>query len=434
MSLSVAVCFLLSVLCAALAVWLAAELRGKFKARASLKEARESLAQAEILLGKERVLREIAEKTSAQAASKNSELSEENLRLKTDAARMEERENALVEKARDFEALSAKIFDDARKKFEFSNKAHLDAVLAPLKENLASFRKRIDDVAEKDERKYGSLESQINKLSEMNASLSKEANNLATALISNNKAAGNWGEMVLSRVLEGCGLTENVDFLTQDTHSQDGKPRVLDVLVRLPGGRGFIIDSKVSLVNYMNYCAAADAKIREAELKLFLNSVRAHVKTLSSKKYEELKDVKNPDFVLIFIPIEGAFELAVTRDADLLQFANSKKIALASPATLLACMRTVENVWSVEKQNKSTAEIAELGKMLHERICLFLERFAELGKSIDRVRDEYSKIDASLASGKGVVRTAQRLEDLGAKSKSLIDKKYLEDGGDGQGQ
>ncbi|MBO7521359.1 MAG: DNA recombination protein RmuC, partial [Opitutales bacterium] len=412
MSVSVAVCVFLSVLCIGLAAWLAAELRKNSRFQGELKAARQSASQAEILLEKERVLRGIAEKSSADASMKNSELARENLLLKTAEARMAERESAMLEKIRDFEAFSAKVFEQAREKFETSNKAQLDSILAPLKENLASFRKRVDDAAERDAEKYGSLERQINSLSQMNAKISKEANNLATALISSNKTAGNWGEMVLERVLEGCGLTENIDFLEQDSHSQDGKSRILDVLVRLPDGRNFIIDSKVSLVNYMNYCSAADAKTREAELKLFLSSVRTHIKTLSSKKYEELKDVKNPDFVLVFIPIEGAFELAVTQDANLLEYANSNKIALASPATLYACMRTVENIWRIEKQNKNTAEIAELGKSLHERICLFLERFAELGKAIDKARDEYAQIDVSLASGKGVVRTAERLEAL----------------------
>ena len=430
MSVSVAVCVFLSVLCIGLAAWLAAELRKNSRFQGELKAARQSASQAEILLEKERVLRGIAEKSSADASMKNSELARENLLLKTAEARMAERESAMLEKIRDFEAFSAKVFEQAREKFETSNKAQLDSILAPLKENLASFRKRVDDAAERDAEKYGSLERQINSLSQMNAKISKEANNLATALISSNKTAGNWGEMVLERVLEGCGLTENIDFLEQDSHSQDGKPRILDVLVRLPGGRNFIIDSKVSLKSYMNYCSAADSAARDAELKSFLGSVREHIRTLSSKKYEELKDVKNPDFVLVFIPIEGAFELAVTQDANLLEYANSNKIALASPATLYACMRTVENIWRIEKQNKNTAEIAELGKSLHERICLFLDRFAELGKSIEKTRGEYAQIETSLASGKGIARTAARLEELGAKSKKNIEKKYLEDGGD----
>ena len=420
-------CIVLAVLCLFLAAWLAAGLRKNSRAQAALKAAEERAAQAEIALGQERVLRGVAEKKSAEEAVKNAEIAAENLRLKTAEARMAERERALLEKIGDFEAFSAKIFEDARKKFENSNKTQLDAILAPLKENLASFRKRIDDAAVRDAEKYGSLERQINSLSEMNAKISKEANNLAVALVSSNKTAGNWGEMVLQKMLQDCGLAENVNYVVQNAQTQDGQRRILDVLVNLPDGRNFIIDSKVSLVNYVNYCSAPDSEKRDSELDKFLASVRSHIKNLAAKKYEELKGVKNPDFVMIFIPIEGAFELAITKDADLLEFANSKKIALASPATLYACMRTVETVWRIDKQNKNTAEIAELGKILHERICLFLERFADLGKSIERARGEFAQIEASLASGKGIAKTAARLADLGAKSKKNIEKKYLED-------
>ena len=422
-------CIVLAVLCLFLAAWLVAELRKNSRAQAALKAAEDRAAQAEISLGQERVLRGVAEKNSAAEAAKNAEIAEENLRLKTAEARMAERERALVEKISDFEAFSAKVFEDARKKFENSNKTQLDAILAPLKENLSSFRKRVDDAAVRDAEKYGSLERQINMLSEMSQKVSGEATRLANALMAQNKTAGDWGEMVLQSILQSCGLEENVSYVVQDPHTQDGQRRFLDALVRMPDGRNLIIDSKVSLVNYVNYCNASAGEKRSAELDKFLASVRTHIKTLSDKKYEEL-DVENPGFVMMFIPVEGAFELAITKDADLLEFANSKKIALACPSTLYACMRTVETLWRIEKQNKNTLEIAELGKVLHERICLFFERFAGLGKSIERVRGEYAQIEASLASGKGIAKTAARLADLGAKSKKNIEKKFLEDSGD----
>lgn len=435
---NVGTAFVLLILsCIALFAWAVAAYFRIASLRKDLGASAEEKSNLEFALKEEIFKREAAEKFSASLAAGMSEkdkkiesLLNENIRLEKSEARMQEREKAMLEKAGEFEAFSAKIFDAARQKFESSNKIQLDGVLSPLKENLASFRKRIDDVAEHDAKKYGSLERQINMLSEMNAKISKEADNLAKALVSNNKTAGNWGEMILEDALKNCGLVENVNFLTQDSHTQDGKSRILDVLVRLPDNRNFIIDSKVSLVNYMNYCAAPDDKTREAELKLFLNSVRAHIKGLSSKNYEALKDVQNPDFVLIFIPIEGAFELAITKDLNLLQYANSLKIALASPATLFACLRTVENIWSIEKQNKNTLEIAELGKSLHERICLFLERFGELGKSIEKVQRGYADLDTSISGRQGVLGTAIRLEELGVKSKKNIGKKYLEEGGD----
>ncbi|MBO5781412.1 MAG: DNA recombination protein RmuC [Opitutales bacterium] len=429
--------FFLILPCAALLALAAAAYWRIASLRKDLKMCAEEKANLEAALKEEAFKRETVEKFSASLEGRISEndkkieaLLNENIRLEKSEARMQERERAMLEKAGEFEAFSAKIFESARQKFESSNKIQLDSVLSPLKENLASFRKRIDDVAEHDAKKYGSLERQINMLSEMNAKISKEADNLAKALVSNNKTAGNWGEMILEDALKNCGLVENVNFLTQDSHTQDGKSRILDVLVRLPGNRNFIIDSKVSLVNYMNYCAAADEKSREAELKLFLASVRSHIKSLSAKNYESLKDVQTPDFVLIFIPIEGAFELAITRDLNLLEYANSLKIALASPATLLACLRTVENIWSIEKQNKNTLEIAELGKSLHERICIFLERFAELGKSIEKVQKGYADLDTSVSGRQGVLGTALRLSELGVKSKKNIGKKYLEDGAD----
>lgn len=393
----------------------------------SLSALKNEKAILEISLKEEALKREIAEKNASNFENKIEVLIDENIRLEKSEARMQEREKALLEKANEFEAFSAKIFESARQKFETSNKVHLDSVLNPLKENLAVFRKRIDDIAEKDERKYGSLETQINKLSEMNASLSKEAKGLATALTTQNKTAGCWGETVLERMLEDCGLTKNITFLREDSHNVDGEILRPDVVVRLPENRSFIIDSKVSLVNYINYCVAENEAERATQLKLFLDSVNRHIKNLANKKYENIEDIKNPDFVMVFMPIEGAFELAVTSDTELLQKANAQKIALVSPATLFACLRTVETVWRADFQNKNTLEIANIGGLLYDRIKAFLENFEKFGSSIDKIHSDYTSMKSSLGEGKGnIIRTAERLRELGAKTKGKIDNKFLE--------
>ncbi len=361
-------------------------------------------------------------------AGENSSLLAAKSALETRAAVAAERGRSAEEKAAEFEAFSAKVFESARARFESSNKVQLDAVLSPLKEDIKAFRRRIEDLNAEGELRRGSMEAQIKSLGELNSRLSADAENLARALKGQNKTAGNWGEMVLERLLESCGLSEGFTFVREDSHTQDGARLRPDVVVKLPGGRNFIIDSKVSLVHYERFCSATDGAAREAALRLFSESVRRHVRGLSEKKYEAIEGLENPDFVMMFVPIESAFSLAVSSDPGLMDFAYQLKVAVAGPSTMLATLRTVETVWRTERQTKNTMEIARQGGALYDKVKVFLSKFEKIGRGIETLSNDYAEARVSLSDGRGnVLSSAEKLRRLGARTKGRIESKLLED-------
>lgn len=387
----------------------------------------------------ERVRREVSDAGLRHANLLVEDLKNENAclrrlngELEKQAASLLEREKALSEKAGEFEKFSARVFEDARAKFESSNKSQLDVILNPLKDDLKTFRKRMEDMNAEGELKRGSLENQIKFLGELNRNLSDEAANLAKALKGGNKTAGNWGELVLERLLESCGLREGFTFVREDSHPGDGGRLRPDVVVKLPEDKNFIIDSKVSLVHYEKYSSAQNDADAAAALKLFGTSVRNHIKELGSKKYENIEGLSNPDFVMMFIPIEPAFSLALCSDAGLLDFACANKIIMASPSTMLALLKTVETIWRNEKQNRNTLEIARQGGLLYDRVNIFVKKFEKFERSIKMLSDDYSEICTTVSGKRGVLNTADKLRELGVKAKGKIDSKLLEDASDAE--
>ena len=390
------------------------------------------VAAAQKLLQEARVKREVAEaelRISDQRVQelnrRNFELQDANSRLEKSAATLVEREKAVSEKFIEFEKFSANAFELARVKFESVNKSQLDVLLTPLKEDLKTFRKRIEDMNAEGERKRGSLEAQIKSLGELNKNLSDEAANLAKALKGGNKTAGNWGELVLERLLERCGLKEGDTFIREDSHTTaDGRLRP-DFVIKLPEGRNFIVDSKVSLVHYERYVSAETEADAARALKEFIDSVKTHIKGLSAKKYENIEGLENPDFVMIFMPIEAAFSLLVGAEPDVLNFAYENKIALASPSTMLASLKTVETIWRRENQNKNTLKIAQTGGSLYNKVAIFVEKFTKFGKTISILQSDYDEINRTISGKGGVVNLAQNLEQLGAGAKKKINTDAL---------
>lgn len=353
-------------------------------------------------------------------------LAQENAKLQKDTIVASEREKNMQAKTTEFEKFSSQIFELARTRFENSNKSQMDLLLAPLKDDIKGFRKRIEEMNAEGELKRGSLEKQIDLLRDMNANLSKEASDLSKALRGENKTTGNWGELVLERLLESCGLLKDFIFYREDSHSSETGRLRPDVVVRLPEDKYFIIDSKVSLVAYEKYSSAENEALAKEALKAFKDSVKTHIKQLSGRRYEDIDALRNPDFVMMFIPIEPAFSLAIWSEPELLEQAYKNKIVLASPSTMLASLKTVETIWRNDKQEKNKLLIAEQGGRLYDKVALFLERFEKIERSIKMLERDYDDALTSLSGKGGVLRLSENLRELGAKTKSQINPKLLE--------
>ncbi|MGQ9424648.1 DNA recombination protein RmuC [Gilvimarinus sp. F26214L] len=346
---------------------------------------------------------------------------EQQLRLLKDA-----RENL----AREFENLANKIFESKQQQFSQNSKHALEGTLNPLREQLRDFRKQVEDVYHRENSERNKLVGQISELQKQTRQISQDAVNLATALKGNNKAQGNWGEVILERLLEESGLQKGREYETQvSLKDEAGRRRQPDVIVRLPGNKDIIIDAKVSLVGYESYCSSEDEDEKARAVRNHIASIKSHVEDLSRKNYEKLDNIRTLDFVFIFIPVEAAFMLALQEEPGLFNYAYDKHIVLVSPTTLLATLRTVENIWRYEKQNKNAERIADLAGKLHDQFALVVESLAELGVTIERTQKAFDLTRKRLHTGNGnLYNRIRKLEVLGAKTKRGLPRPSLEIG------
>ena len=338
-------------------------------------------------------------------------------------------QDAREQMTKEFNLLANKILDDKAKHWREDSKQSMDAVLTPLREQLSDFRKKVEDVYDKESKERGSLLHEIGSLKSLNQQMSQDAINLTNALKGDSKIQGNWGEVVLERVLESSGLSKGREYFTQVALKNDTGERYLpDVLVKLPDGKDIIVDAKVSLTDYERYCSTESADERAVHLKAHIQSIRNHIKGLGSKNYDNLEGINSLDFVFIFIPIEPAYMLAAENEPKLFTDAMSQKIVLVSPTTLLATLRVVENIWRVERQHTNAEEIARQAGDLHDKFVGFIDSLEEVGSRLSKATDAYDTAHKRLSSGKGslVSRTA-KLQALGAKTRKQIDEKMLED-------
>jgi len=333
--------------------------------------------------------------------------------------------------SKEFENLANRIFDEKSKKFSEQNEEKLGNILNPLKDRIQHFEKRVNDTHLESEKERSALKEQLRTMAEMNKRMSEEALNLTKALKGDSKKQGNWGEMILEKVLERSGLTKGREYDVQQSFTtEDGTRLQPDVVVRLPDNKNIIVDSKVSLVAYEKYVSTDDADnaLQEVFLREHINSLRAHVKGLSGKNYQNLYGINSPDFVLLFVPIEPAFSLAVSHDNDLFTDAFDKNVVLVSPATLLATLRTIANVWKQEYQNKNSLEIAQQGADLYDKFVAFAEDMIKVGKHMDDSKKTYGEAMNKLIDGKGnLVKRAENMRKLGLKAtkqlpQGLIDR------------
>ncbi len=357
------------------------------------------------LLANKRVLEE---KLSSQQQQYESQL-----KLLQDAKQMLTQE---------FENLANRIFDEKQTKFSAQSKEALEVSLSPLRRDIGDFRKQVESVYDKENADRNKLVGQISELQKQTMQISADAVSLANALRGDNKAQGNWGEFVLEKLLEDSGLTNGREYDTQVAlKDEDGRRRNPDVVIHLPEGRDIVIDAKVSLVDYERYFHAEDEDTKQQCLNQHLASLKAHIRGLSGKDYESLEGVNSLDFVLIFIPVESAFMLALDQAPDMMRDAYDRGIIVVSPSTLMVTLRTIKNLWRYADQNLNAQVIADKAGGLYDQFVLYIEALEDVGRHLDRSREVWDTAHKRLVSGRGnLVRRSEELKKLGAKAKKSI--------------
>jgi DNA recombination protein RmuC len=398
----------------------------------SLKDAREQLfgARKENELLTERIikaesleteLRQLLKESENEGARMVAEL--ENLNRRLDEKQKENEESAkfLQEK---FENLANKILDQKSTKFTEINKENLKNVLQPLDKDIREFRKKVEDLHEKETSQHAALREFLGNLHESQAKLSEEAHNLTQALKGDSKKQGDWGEFILQRALEASGLNKDQEFSMQS--SFDGKRP--DAIIHLPGNRQLIIDAKVSLTAYEKSISSQTKDERKKALKEHLQSVRKHIDELSAKDYSSIEEINCPDFTLMFIPVEPAFGAALTQDAELYQYAFDRKIALITASTLMATIKTVANLWKLEKQNKHSQDVAKRAGLLYDKFAGFLVNIEEMGKSLQKAVGAHEKAVGQLSTGPGnLIGQAEKLKAMGVRTKKDLPTGFIDE-------
>ena len=333
--------------------------------------------------------------------------------------------------SREFENLANRIFDEKQSKFSLQSKEALEATLSPLRRDIGESRKQAESAYEKENAERNKLVGQISELQKQTMQVSADAVSLANALRGDNKAQGNWGEFILEKLLEDSGLTNGREYTTQVAlKDESGKRRNPDVIVHLPEGRDIVIDAKVSLVDYERYFHAEDEESKQQCLRQHLSSLRAHIKGLSSKDYENLEGVNSLDFVLIFVPVESAFMLALDHDPEMMRDAYDRGIILVSPSTLMVTLRTIKNLWRYADQNRNAQLIADKAGGLYDQFVLYIESLDEVGKHIEKSQEAWETAHKRLSSGRGnLIRRTEELKKLGAKAKKSLPDGSLETDG-----
>ena len=327
----------------------------------------------------------------------------------------------------EFQNVANKLLDEKSQKFVETNRANLDVLLNPLKENIKAFEEKVDKVYNMEAAERNTLKGVITQLMELNQLISNEAQNLTKALKGDNKKQGNWGEVILERVLERSGLVRDQEYRMQTSFTgADGNRLQPDVIIDLPDEKHLIIDSKVSLIAYERLVNCETEDERKLFSKAHVESIRNHVNGLSAKNYHDLYQINSPDFVLLFIPIESSFSFAVQIDAELFSDAWDKRVVIVSPSTLLATLRTIASIWKQERQNRNVLEIARLSGSKYDKFVGFVGDMESIGKNIKQSQSAYDNAISKLTDGNGnLTKTAEKIKSLGAKANKQIDQKYL---------
>ncbi|MBU3544160.1 DNA recombination protein RmuC [Polynucleobacter sp. MWH-Mekk-B1] len=327
-----------------------------------------------------------------------------------------------------FKNLANEILEDKSKRFTEQNAASLDALLKPLQTKLTEFKEQVSNSYGNEARERFALKSEIERLANLNLRMSDETRSLTQALKGDSKVQGNWGELVLESILESSGLRKGEEYLVQDSHTKtDGSRLQPDVVVKLPEGRSLVVDSKVSITAYARHAETTDPIVAEQELAAHIQSLRQHIQGLSGKNYSSLYGIGSVDFVLMFVPIEPAFLLALKTAPNLYQEALAKNIVLVCPSTLMATLRTVAHLWRQDHQNRNALEIAKQCGTLYDKFVGFVEDLEKLGQRLDQAQTSYHDAFNKLKSGKGnLIRTAEKVRELGVKPSKNISTPLLD--------
>ncbi|MFW1678327.1 DNA recombination protein RmuC [Pontibacter sp. JAM-7] len=363
--------------------------------------------------------------TRGDLAKRNELFTELETRLESERVaygdKLKTLEQAREQLKQEFQNLANRIFEEKSQRFTESNKENMGQLLNPLREQLGDFKRRVEDVYDKEAKDRRALYEQIGNLKQLNQQMSQDAINLTNALKGESKTQGNWGEVVLERALEESGLRKGHEFELQVSVTEDSRRYQPDAIVRLPENKDVIIDAKVSLKAYEQYCSSTDEAQRERLLREHIQSLRGHIKGLSEKAYQSLEEIRTLDFVLMFVPVEGAFLLALEREASLFREAFDRNIMLVSPATLMVTLRTIHNIWRYEYQNQNAREIARRGGELHDKFVGFVEAVEDIGKHLNRSQKAYDDAHKRLHSGRGnLISQVHMLRKLGADGKKKL--------------
>lgn len=392
---------------------------------AALQEAEKRLTEE-----RNRLLKELSEK--------DERVNQLNGRIEASLAKFQEQEKRLVEQKLEFEDLNKrfntefenlanKILDEKSKKFADQNKENLEVILKPLRENIEKFEKKVEEKYDNEQKERASLKGEIKVLHELNKKISEEAHNLTTALKGDSKKQGNWGELILERILENSGLIKGEEYFTQQSTLNDAGNRIQpDVVIQLPDDKQIIIDSKVSLVAYERFVNADELEDQERFLKEHVASVKRHINELFEKNYHTGKGLNSPEFVLMFMPIESSFSASVRADDELFNYAWDKRIVIVSPSTLLATLRTVASIWKQDRQTKNALDIAEKSGRLYDKFVGFIEDMQKIGDRLQSTQKVYDEGMKKLSEGSGnLVRRAEELKKMGAKANKQLPNEIL---------
>ena len=393
--------------------------RGTASARDSL-EAENRLLKEEMERAQqlEHSLREELRQSDAERVEKATLNEELNKKLESQISEQEKMAKQMQER---FENLANKILDQKSAKFTESNKENIKSLLEPLDKDIRNFRKKVEDIHEKDLSQQASLKEFLGNLQQAQAKLSEDARNLTTALKGDSKKQGDWGEFILERTLEASGLIKGLEFSMQESFDRQ-RP---DAIIRLPEDRAIVVDAKVSLTAYERSIGTDDDDLKKQALKEHLQSLKKHVDELSEKDYSAIEEINTPDFVLLFIPIEPAFGAALTQDPELYQYAFERKIVLVTSSTLMATIKTVANLWKLEKQNKHAHDIARRAGLLYDKFVGFLSSIEDIGKALGKATDAHEKAFSQLSSGSGnLVGQVEKLKAMGIRTKKELPQSF----------
>ncbi|WP_233249039.1 DNA recombination protein RmuC [Limnohabitans sp. JirII-29] len=378
---------------------------------------------------------ELLKTATIEVSIQQSQLTELKTRLESERKQSEEKLALLLE-AKDaltnqFKSLASDILEEKSKRFTEQNQNNLGQLLDPLKTRLQEFQGKIELFYDTEGKQRSALAQQVTQLMDLNKTLSDDAKNLTLALKGSSKSQGNWGELILERVLEASGLRKGEEYDVQESHTrEDGSRAQPDVVIHLPENRHLVVDAKVSLTAYEEYASAENDAERQAALRRHLESIRSHIKGLSERNYQSLYGLQSLDFVLMFIPIEPAFMLGVTQDDKLFMDAWGKNVLLVSPSTLLFVVRTVAHLWRQEAQNRNAQDIAKRGAELYDRLFAFVSDLERVGDRLRQAQESYKDAFAKLSTNKGnVIRQAEMLKELGVKPTKALPSHLLEAAG-----